>query len=56
MIKLISPKDGASVSVMTDVQKEFVRLHRAGDCEEIDRRLRELGCSASFVPEFKKES
>ena len=42
MIKLISPKDGASVSVMTDVQKEFVRLHRAGDCEEIDRRLREL--------------
>ncbi len=24
--------------------------------KKIDRRLRELGCSASFVPEFKKES
>lgn len=31
MTELISPENGAVISVMTDAQKEFVRRHRAGE-------------------------
>ena len=40
MISLISPKDGASVSVMTAAQKEFVRRHRAGELHDGDDPFR----------------